>query len=136
MNRAILAGALALASAGTYVALAPAASAAAQACVTSHLTTATYEGTGTIVTKSSTSTCSDLNLTYAYNANSRNYDYYAGRLYHSSGGYWQTCDAGYIKVTDGSYAVDKILPCTSVGDGVKFTVASLLEGGDTVWITH
>jgi hypothetical protein len=137
MNRAILAGALALASAATCVALAPSATAAADACVTTTLTTSAYEAHGgSTPNKSSTSSCSDLNLVYAKDAAGDGYDAYAGRLYHSSGGYWKTCDAGYIGVLDGTYAVDKYLPCTSVADGTEFTIASKYDSGDTVKITH
>ncbi|MFI6359995.1 hypothetical protein ACIBJF_47280 [Streptomyces sp. NPDC050743] len=136
MNRAILASALALASAATCVVLAPSASAAAQSCVTTTLTTGEREGVGSTAYKSSTSSCRDLNLVYAHDKEGWGDDNYAGRLWHSSGGYWQTCSAGYIGIFDGSYPVDKYLPCTDVAGGTKFTIASYWAGGDTVKITH
>ncbi|MHB9861589.1 hypothetical protein [Streptomyces sp. YIM S03343] len=136
MNRAILAGTLAVASAAACLVLAPAASAAPQACVTSTLTTGPYEGVGSTANKSSTSSCNDLNLTYAHDAAGDGVDAYAGRLWHSSGSYWQTCNAGYITINDGSYAVDKYVLCSAVNDGTKFTVASYYDSGDTVKITH
>ncbi|MPY64311.1 hypothetical protein [Streptomyces spongiae] len=136
MKKAIVAGTLALASAATcMIALAPAASAAPDACVTSTLTTGGREGVGTIVRKSSTSTCSDLNLTYADDKTSVGFDQYAGRLRNSSG-VWDTCNAGYIGVSDGTYPVDRYLPCTDVLDNTPFTVASYFNGGDTVRIVH
>ncbi|MFE9094349.1 hypothetical protein [Streptomyces sp. NPDC007264] len=136
MNRTIVAGALALASAATCVAFAPAASAAAQSCVTSSLTTGGYEGVGTIRYKSSTSSCGDLNLTYS-NDTTYSYDYYAGRLRRSSGT-WFTCSKGYVYAADGSHSVNDSTYwlCTDVADGTPFTVASYLDGGDSVSITH
>jgi hypothetical protein len=137
MNRALVAGALVFVSAATGVALAPVASAAPQACVTQSLTTGDYESVGTIRYKSATSSCNDLNLTYSYNTNSRNYDDYAGRLRRSDGT-WFTCAKryvvaydGYHSVTDSTYAL-----CTVVSDNTPFTVASLLDPSDNVAITH
>ncbi|MFG3287699.1 hypothetical protein ACGF3G_02645 [Streptomyces sp. NPDC048179] len=137
MRKVIAAGALALVSAAGCLVLAPAASAAPDACVTSTLTTSAYEGTGgTHVKKSATSSCSDLNLTYVNDTTVYGYDGYAGRLYHSSSGTWKTCDAGYIWLYDGSYAVDTELLCTDVSDNTTFTVASAANGGDTVHVVH
>jgi hypothetical protein len=136
MKNAIAAGALALVAAATCLVLAPAASAAPDACVTSTLTTGSYEGVGTQVRKSSTSSCSDLNLTYANDTTVYANDGYAGRLYHTSTSSWKTCDAGYIWLKDGSYAIDTELLCTNVADNTLFTVASAANGGDTVHITH
>ncbi|MFJ3671086.1 hypothetical protein ACIPSE_31950 [Streptomyces sp. NPDC090106] len=136
MRKAIAAGALALVSAASCLALAPTASAAPNACVTSSLTTGAYEGVGSTPSKSATSSCNDLNLTQALNATARLYDYYAGRLYYSSSGSWRTCNAGYVYVADGSYAVDAIVLCSDVKDNTRFTVASWYEGGDFVDITH
>ncbi|MFE7854221.1 hypothetical protein ACIRP3_03920 [Streptomyces sp. NPDC101209] len=137
MKRAIVAAALALASAGTYVAFAPAASAAPQACVTSTLTTGAYEGVGTIRYKSSTSSCGDLNLTYSDDSTSTLGDRYAGRL-RSSSGAWNTCNKGYVWASDGSHSVNDSTYwlCTDVRDNTPFTVASYYDGGDTVHITH
>lgn len=138
MNRAILAGVLAFASAvTTCVALAPAASAAPAACVTSSLTTGGYESVGTVAYKSSTSTCGDLNLTYTFNATSDIYDYYAGRLRRSNGT-WFTCAKGYVYAEDGSHSANdsRYWLCTDVGGNTPFTVASLNGSGDSVRITH
>ncbi|WP_316776235.1 hypothetical protein [Streptomyces sasae] len=136
MRNALAVGALALVSAAGCLVLAPAASAAPDACVTSTLTTGSYEGVGTQVRKSSTSSCNDLNLTYADDKTVYANDGYAGRLYHTSTSSWKTCDAGYIWLTDGSYAVDSEVLCTDVNDNTLFTVASAANGGDTVHITH
>lgn len=136
MKKAIAAGALALASAATcVVAIAPTASAAPQACDTSTLSTGARGGQGTVVRKSSTSTCSDLNLTFADDKTTVGYDQYAGRLRNSSGTWFQ-CSAGYIGVFDGSYPVDRYLPCTDVNDNTPFAISSWFNGGDTVRITH
>ncbi|MYX38051.1 hypothetical protein OG937_11205 [Streptomyces sp. NBC_00510] len=141
MNRAIVSGALALVSAAACLVLAPAASAAPQACVTSTLNTG-YEAQGTITAvKSSTSSCSDLNLTYTDDKSADNYDYYAGRLRRSSDGSWFTCSRGYrtdVKVYDGNHSVSDpfFFLCTDVADGTRFGVASWLDSGDTVKITH
>ena len=136
MKNAIAAGALALAAAATCVVLAPAASAAPDACVTSTLTTGGYEGVGTQVRKSSTSSCSDLNLVYTDDKTVYANDGYAGRLYHTSSSSWITCTAGYIWLKDGSYPVDSELLCTDVSDNTLFTVASAANGGDTVKVVH
>ncbi|MFJ4487147.1 hypothetical protein ACIP3D_32910 [Streptomyces longwoodensis] len=136
MQKALAAGALALVSAATCLVLAPAASAAPDACTTVTLRTGGNEGVGTTANKSSTSSCNDLNLVYAHDAAGDGYDAYAGRLYHSSTGSWKTCDAGYIGVLDGSYAVDRYVLCTDVSDGTKFTVASKYDSGDSVKIVH
>lgn len=132
-----MAGALALASAATCVALAPAASAAPQACVTTSLTTGANQGVGTIRYKSSTSTCGDLNLTYSNDSTSTIGDRYAGRLRNSSG-VWNTCNKGYVWASDGSHSVNDSTYwlCTDVNDGTAFTVASYYDGGDSVQITH
>ncbi|MGX1267327.1 hypothetical protein [Streptomyces phaeoluteigriseus] len=137
MKRAITAGALALASAATCVALAPAASAAPQACVTTSLTTGANQGVGTIRYKSSTSTCGDLNLTYSNDSTTTYGDRYAGRLRNSSG-VWSTCNKGYVWASDGSHSVSDSTYwlCTDVNDGTAFTVASYYDGGDSVQITH
>ncbi|MFC3577679.1 hypothetical protein ACFOZ0_31345 [Streptomyces yaanensis] len=137
MKRAIAAGAFALVSAATCLVLAPTASAAPNACVTSTLTTGGYEGVGTIVRKSSTSSCGDLNLTYSDDSTSPYGDYYAGRLRNSSG-VWHTCSKGYVWASDGSHSVNDSTYwlCTDVNDNTPFTVASQLDGGDTVRITH
>ncbi|MER6206929.1 MULTISPECIES: hypothetical protein [unclassified Streptomyces] len=136
MKNAIAAGALALVAAATCVVLAPAASAAPAACVTSTLTTGGHEGVGTQVRKSSTSSCSDLNLVYTDDKTVYANDGYAGRLYHTSSSSWITCTAGYIWLTDGSYPVDSELLCTDVSDNTLFTVASAANGGDTVKVVH
>uniref|UniRef100_A0AAU3ICQ5 Uncharacterized protein n=1 Tax=Streptomyces sp. NBC_01393 TaxID=2903851 RepID=A0AAU3ICQ5_9ACTN len=135
MNRAITASALALAFAAPGVVLAPAASAAAQSCVTSTITTGAKDGVGSTANKSSTSSCNDLNLVYADDKTADSKDWYAGRLYSDTSS-WKTCSAGYIGVVDGSYAVNTYVLCTSVNDGTKFTVASSYDSGDTVKITH
>lgn len=137
MKRSIVAGALALASAATYVAFAPAASAGTQACVTSSLTTGSYGGVGTVRYKSSTSSCNDLNLTYSDDAQSSIGDRYAGRLRNSSG-VWNTCTKGYVWASDGSHSVNDSTYwlCTDVRDNTPFTVASYYDGGDYVQITH
>ncbi|MEV7343009.1 hypothetical protein [Streptomyces sp. NPDC093544] len=138
MNRTVMAGALALVSAATcVVTLAPAASAAPQACVASSLTTGAYGGVGTIRYKSSTSTCGDLNLTYSNDSTSTLGDRYAGRLRNSSG-VWSTCNKGYVWASDGSHSINDSTYwlCTSVNDGTAFTVASYYDGGDAVTITH
>lgn len=136
MKRTIIAGGLALASAAACLAFAPAASATAQSCTTSSLTTGGYEGVGTVRYKSSTSSCGDLNLTYSNDKN-YSYDYYAGRLRNSSGT-WFTCSKGYVYAADGSHSVNNSAYwlCTDVADGTPFTVASSLDGGDSVSITH
>ncbi|MEV6506218.1 hypothetical protein [Streptomyces sp. NPDC051642] len=136
MKNAIAAGALALAAAATCVVLAPAASAAPAACATNTLSTGNYEGVGTQVRKSATSSCSDLNLVYVDDKTVYGYDGYAGRLYHTSTSSWKTCDAGYIWLYDGSYAVNSELLCTNVSDNTLFTVASAANGGDTVKVVH
>jgi len=137
MKRAIAAGAFALVSAATCLVLAPTASAAPNACVTSTLTTGGDEGVGTVVRKSSTSSCGDLNLTYSDDSTSTYGDYYAGRLRNSSG-VWHTCSKGYVWASDGSHSVNDSTYwlCTDVLDNTPFTVASQLDGGDTVRITH
>ncbi|MGI5401240.1 hypothetical protein ACQEVG_17625 [Streptomyces sp. CA-135486] len=138
MKRSIVAGTLALVSVATCVALAPTASAAPQACVTQGLTTGGYEGVGDPIRyKSPTSTCNDLNLTYTYNTNSRNYDYYAGRLRRSNGT-WFTCSKGYVLAYDGYHSVNDAAYtlCTDVNDNTPFTVASYLDGSDNVQVTH
>ncbi|MDV9170114.1 hypothetical protein R6V09_08165 [Streptomyces sp. W16] len=136
MKNAIAAGALALVAAGSCLVLAPAASAAPDACVTSTLTTGSREGVGTQVRKSSTSSCSDLNLVYTDDKTVYANDGYAGRLYHTSTSSWKTCDAGYIWLFDGTYPVNSELLCTSVSDNTLFTVASAANGGDTVKVVH
>jgi hypothetical protein len=129
-----------LAAAGSViasaVALGPAAAADAhvQACVTSTITTGPRDGVGTTATKSSTSSCGDLNLTYADDP--FGWDLYAGRYYRSSTGTWVTGSAGYIGVSDGSYAVDEVVLVTDLRGGTRFTVASYWDAGDTVRITH
>jgi hypothetical protein len=137
MKRAIIAGALALASAATGVAFAPTASATAQSCVTSGLTTGYYEEVGTIRYKSATSSCSDLNLTYTHNMQSNTFDYYAGRLRRSDGS-WFTCAKGYVYAANGYHSINdsKYWLCTDVNDNTPFTVASSFNGGDLVDITH
>jgi hypothetical protein len=141
MKRTIVAGTLALVSAATcVVALAPAATAAPQACVTQSLTTGSYEGVGTIRYKSASSSCNDLNLTYSDDTVAGN-DFYAGRLRRSNGT-WFTCARGYkypdIRIYDGSHSINdsKFWLCTDVNDNTPFTVASYLDGGDSVQITH
>lgn len=136
MRRTLMAGALALVSAATGLVLAPSATAAPQACVTSTLTTGASGGVGTQVRKSATSTCHDLNLTKADDKTIYANDGYAGRLYHTSSSSWVTCDAGFIWVKDGTYPVDKYLLCTDVNDNTLFTVVSAANAGDTVGITH
>ncbi|MFG2947222.1 hypothetical protein [Streptomyces adustus] len=138
MKKAIAAGAFALVTAATCLVLAPSASAAPNACVTSTLTTGGYEGVGTQVRKSSTSSCGDLNLTYTDDKTVYGYDGYAGRLYHTSSSSWVTCDAGYVWAYDGSHSVNDSTYwlCTDVSDNTLFTVASAANGGDTVKITH
>ncbi|MFE1548103.1 hypothetical protein [Streptomyces sp. NPDC058718] len=130
-------GALALAGlAATCVALAPTASAAAQACTVSAITTGGWEQQGTIVTKAS-SGCLDLNLTYSYNTNSRTFDYYGGR-YKKSNGTWVTGSKGYMQAWDGSHSINDstMALVTDLSPGTQFTVASYLDGGDDVRITH
>ncbi|MER6092096.1 hypothetical protein [Streptomyces bluensis] len=137
MKKTVVAGAVALASAATcLVAFAPAASAAPQACVAQGLTTGTYEGVGTTRTKSSSSSCGDLNLTYS-NDSTSTYDYYAGRLRRSNGT-WFTCAKGYVYAADGSHSINdsKYWLCTDVDGGTPFTVASFIDSGDAVTITH
>ncbi|GAA3503332.1 hypothetical protein GCM10019016_104420 [Streptomyces prasinosporus] len=137
MKRAITASALALACAATCMALTPSAFAAPQACVVSSLTTGGYEGVGSIRYKSSTSSCSDLNLTYSDDSTSIHGDRYAGRLRNSSG-VWRTCNKGYVWASDGNHSVNDSTYwlCTAVADGTPFTVASQYDGGDSVKITH
>ncbi|MFD5629851.1 MULTISPECIES: hypothetical protein [unclassified Streptomyces] len=138
MNRTVMAGALALVSAATcVVALAPAASAAPQACVTQGLTTGGNEGVGTIRYKSASSTCGDLNLTYTNDTSGYANDWFAGRLRRSNGT-WFTCSAGYVHAFNGSHSVNDSTYwlCTDVNDNTPFTVASLANGGDSVNITH
>ncbi|MGW3667057.1 hypothetical protein [Streptomyces sp. NPDC005141] len=136
-NRTVAAGALALVTAATGVALAPVASAAPQACTGSSLTTGARDSVGTVRNKSASSTCGDLNLTYSYNSTSAIYDFYAGRLRRSNGT-WFTCSAGYVYAEDGYHSIndDDFWLCTDVGDNTPFTVASWYGGGDTVTITH
>ncbi|MCX4860084.1 hypothetical protein [Streptomyces canus] len=136
-NRAVVAGALVFVSAATGVALAPVASAAPQACTASSLTTGEYESQGTVRNKSATSSCGDLNLTYSFNSTSRTYDYYAGRLRRSDGT-WFTCAKRYVQAYDGSHSINDSTYwlCTDVNDNTPFSVSSLLEGGDSVTITH
>ncbi|WP_410538491.1 hypothetical protein [Streptomyces sp. KL2] len=138
MKRTVIAGALALASAATTcVALAPAAVAAPQSCVTSSLTTGGYGGVGTIRHKSSSSSCGDLNLTYSNDSTTNIGDRYAGRL-RSSSGSWSTCSKGYVWASDGSHSINDSTYwlCTNVQGGTPFTVASYYDGGDSVRITH
>ncbi|MFD8974753.1 MULTISPECIES: hypothetical protein [Streptomyces] len=130
-------GALALAGlAATCVALAPTASAAAQGCAVSVIETGVYEGLGTIATKASSS-CSDLNLTYSLNNNSRLYDYYGGR-YKKSNGTWVTGSKGYVYAKDGDHDVNdsNFTLITDLSPGTQFTVASYHDGADYVRITH
>ncbi|WP_413755389.1 hypothetical protein [Streptomyces sp. MMBL 11-3] len=137
MKRTIPVGALAIATAATCVlALAPGASAAPQACVSTGLTTGQSGAVGTVAYKSATSTCDDLNLTYSNDA-SGTYDYYAGRL-RTSGGTWFTCAKGYVYAADGSHSINDstYALCTDVNDNVPFGVASLYDGFDSVTITH
>lgn len=139
MKRTFIAGGLALASAvATCVAIAPTAAAgeqAAQACVTSALSTG-YRGSKTILAKAD-SGCGDLNLTYSNDVTSRGYDRYAGRLMSSSSG-WFTCSKGYVTAYDGSHSVNdsKYWLCTDVNSGTKFGVASYYDANDSVRITH
>ncbi|MFE7031428.1 hypothetical protein ACFU9Y_14055 [Streptomyces sp. NPDC057621] len=137
INRSLLAGALAFVCAGTGVALAPVASAAPAACTASGITTGEYESQGTVRNKSATSTCGDLNLTYSLNSSSRLYDYYAGRLRRSDGT-WFTCAKRYVQAYDGNHSINDSTYwlCTDVNDNTPFSVSSLLEGGDSVTITH
>lgn len=135
------AGVLALVTAAGCLVLAPTASAAAQACVTTAMTTGPRGGVGSTAKKSATSSCSDLNLTEAVNLVysgdlPSDSDSYAGRLYYTSTSSWKTCSAGYIWAEDGSYAPDKKVLCTNVNDNVKFTVVSYNNQGDYVEITH
>ncbi|MFF4114965.1 hypothetical protein [Streptomyces sp. NPDC001714] len=138
MRKAIAAGAFALVSAAGCLVFAPAASAAPDACVTNTLTTGAYEGVGDTARKSSTSSCNDLNLTYSDDSTSTIGDYYAGRLYHTSSSSWVTCNKGYVWAHDGSHSVtdSTYALCTDVNDNTKFTVASKIDGADTVHITH
>jgi hypothetical protein len=138
MKRALVAGALALAGiAATCAAIAPAASAAPQACVTTTLTTGANQGVGTIRYKSATSTCNDLNLTRSDDSTSPYGDYYAGR-YRTSNGVWHTGSKGYVWASDGSHSVNDSTYAlvTAVADGTPFTVASQIDGGDSVSITN
>ena len=137
MNRAVVAAALAFSFATACVAFAPTASAAPDSCVTSTLTTSGYEGVGTIRYKSSTSSCGDLNLTYSDDSTSTIGDDYAGRLRNSSG-VWHTCNKGYVWASDGNHSINDSTYwlCTDVRDNTPFTVASKIDGGDTVHITH
>jgi hypothetical protein len=107
-----------------------------QSCVTNTITTGPFEGVGTTATKSSSSTCHDLNLTFAHDNQGFGGDSYAARLFKSSTGKWFTAARGYVGVADGSYAVDKVVLATDVLGGTKFTVASEFDAGDTVKITH
>ncbi|MFD5630829.1 hypothetical protein [Streptomyces sp. NPDC127072] len=137
MKSTILAGTLAIATTATCVlALAPGASAAPQACVSTGLTTGQSGAVGTIAYKSSTSSCNDLNLTYSDDANGT-WDYYAGRL-RNSNGTWFTCAKGYVYAADGSHSLtdSTYTLCTDVNDNVAFGVASAYDGFDTVTITH
>ncbi|MFF8836325.1 hypothetical protein [Streptomyces sp. NPDC015130] len=130
-------GALALAGvAATCVALAPSASAAAQACQVTTITTGGWEQVGTIATKAS-SGCQDLNLTHSFNRNSRDHDYYAGR-YKKSNGTWVTGSKGYVQAWDGYHDINDSTYAlvTGLSAGTQFTVASYLDGADTVQITH
>ncbi|MFD7442542.1 hypothetical protein [Streptomyces sp. NPDC059909] len=132
----LTAGALALAGvAATCVALAPAATAASQGCVVTSITTGEYESQGTIRTKAASS-CSDINLTYSYNTTSRTYDYYAGRYKKSTG--WVTGAKRYVQAYDGYHSINDSTYwlLTDLSSGTQFSVASLLEGGDNVQITH
>ncbi|MFH8469212.1 hypothetical protein [Streptomyces sp. NPDC017991] len=96
-----------------------------------------YESQGTVRNKSATSTCGDLNLTYSLNSSSRLYDYYAGRLRRSDGT-WFTCAKRYVYVEGGFNSINDSTYwlCTDVNDNTPFSVASLLEGGDSVTISH
>ncbi|WP_020116532.1 hypothetical protein [Streptomyces canus] len=136
-RRAVVAGALVFVSAATGLVLAPAASAAPQACTPSSLVTGEYESQGTVRYKSATSSCGDLNLTYSFNTTSRTYDYYAGRLRRSDGT-WFTCAKRYVQAYDGNHSVNDSTYwlCTDVNDNTPFSVSSLLEGNDNVTITH
>lgn len=108
-----------------------------QACDSVVITTGPYEGVGTTARKSSTSSCNDLNLVYADNASvGRYWEGYAGRYYRSSTGIWHTGTAGYLFIPDGVYPVDKYVLVSDLRDGTLFTVASWIDGGDTVFITH
>ncbi|MBB4979245.1 MULTISPECIES: hypothetical protein [Streptomyces] len=130
-------GALALAGlAATSVALAPAASASAQGCVVTSITTGGFAQQGTIATKAS-SGCLDLNLTYSYNTNSRTYDYYGGR-YKKADGTWVTGSKGYVQAWDGYHSINDstMTLVTDLSAGTQFSVASYMDGGDNVQITH
>jgi len=141
MKNAIAAGALALVAAGSCLVLAPAASAAPAApaaCATVTLITGPRDGIGGTSTKNAASSCSDLNLTYSDDSTSTIGDSYAGRLYHTSTGTYQTCSKGYVWANDGSHSVDDSTYwlCTNVLDNTRFTVASYYDRGDTVRITN
>lgn len=118
----------------SLAAMAPAASAAAQACVTSTISTG-YRTYGSTAVKSSTSSCNDLNLTYANATRSEGWDYYRG-MYRNSAGTWFYGAVGWYALADGTYAVDDAVLATDVLGGTTFSVESWYNGGDTVKITH
>ncbi|GAB7105406.1 hypothetical protein JCM4814A_37200 [Streptomyces phaeofaciens JCM 4814] len=118
----------------SLVALAPAASAAPQACVTTTITTG-YRTYSETASKSSTSTCSDLNLTYANDTSAVGYDCYRG-MYRNSAGTWFRGTSGWHCLDDGAYAVDTVLLLTDLNDGTTFGVESYYDAPDYVNITH
>ncbi|MGY1498348.1 hypothetical protein ACW4TU_17395 [Streptomyces sp. QTS52] len=118
----------------SLVAVAPAASAAAQACVTTTITTG-YRTYSETATKSSTSSCSDLNLTLANDTSAAAYDCYRG-MYRNSAGTWFRGTSGWHCLDDGSYAVDTQLLLTDLNDGTTFAVESYYDAPDYVNITH
>jgi hypothetical protein len=132
MRKTLAALAAAGITASTLIALAPTASAAPQACARNTITTGA-QGPGTVVNKSSSSTCNDLNITSTDDKTQYANDGYAGYYKSSSG--WQQGSRGYIWLTDGTHS-PWVVVLSDVRDGTPMSVGSAANGGDTVGIAH
>lgn len=135
MKRVIAAG-LAIAGA-TALSIVGISSSASAACVKSNLTTG-YRGVSSTVNISSSSSCTDLNLTRSDDKSSWNWDSYAGFYYKSSTGQWVRGSRGYITTGDfnASSSSGWIVLLSAIGNGTKVGVGSENNGGDSVTVAH
>jgi hypothetical protein len=117
----------------SLVVLAPAAQAAPQSCATAEIRTG-YRGPGTVVYKSSSSTCNDLNLTASYENSAATSDLYAG-FYRNSSGTWIRGSRGYIRAYDGQHSPWIVL-LSDVNDGVPMSVGSYNTSNDIADVAH
>ncbi|MFF0557928.1 hypothetical protein ACH4ZU_34175 [Streptomyces sp. NPDC020472] len=133
VRRVIVGATLATALGGLFlVSPATAAPEGTQACATKSLTTG-YQKAGTTVSKSSSSSCNDLNLTYSNDSTSTYGDSYRGFYKTSSG--WKGGSRGYIWASDGSHSPWIVL-LSDVAGGTTMGVGSEIDGGDSVTVAH